>query len=59
MEINILNFKKISRFAMPCNVIEYGYFTAQIGLDDVWLISNGTCMPRSVNVLPDESKVFF
>uniref|UniRef100_A0A915MAD7 NR LBD domain-containing protein n=1 Tax=Meloidogyne javanica TaxID=6303 RepID=A0A915MAD7_MELJA len=41
---------------MPCNVIEYGYFTAQIGLDDVWLISNGTCMPRSVNVLPDESK---
>uniref|UniRef100_A0A915NK55 Nuclear receptor n=2 Tax=Meloidogyne TaxID=189290 RepID=A0A915NK55_9BILA len=46
----------LKRFAMPCNVIEYGYFTAQIGLDDVWLISNGTCMPRSVNVLPDESK---
>ncbi|KAL3090968.1 hypothetical protein niasHS_007343 [Heterodera schachtii] len=46
----------LKRFAMPCNVLEYGYFTAQIGLDDVWLISNGTCMPRSVNVLPIESK---
>lgn len=46
----------LKRFAMPSNIIEYGYFTAQIGLDDVWLISNGTCMPRSVNVLPDESK---
>uniref|UniRef100_A0A914HWD5 Uncharacterized protein n=1 Tax=Globodera rostochiensis TaxID=31243 RepID=A0A914HWD5_GLORO len=46
----------LKRFAMPCNVLEYGYFTAQMGLDDMWLISNGTCMPRSVNVLPDESK---
>uniref|UniRef100_A0A914RF54 NR LBD domain-containing protein n=1 Tax=Parascaris equorum TaxID=6256 RepID=A0A914RF54_PAREQ len=25
-------------------------------MEDVWLISNGTCMPRNVNELPQETK---
>uniref|UniRef100_A0A1I8ARD2 Nuclear receptor domain-containing protein n=1 Tax=Steinernema glaseri TaxID=37863 RepID=A0A1I8ARD2_9BILA len=46
----------LKRFAVHHLILEHGYYTAQLGLDDVWLISNGTCMPRNVNVLPEESK---
>jgi hypothetical protein len=38
-------------------VIEYGHYTAQFGPQDVWLISNGTCMPRTINILPEASKL--
>jgi nuclear factor 4 len=46
----------LKRFAVHHLILEHGYYTAQLDLKDVWLISNGTCMPRSVNVLPEESK---
>uniref|UniRef100_A0A915DVM4 Uncharacterized protein n=1 Tax=Ditylenchus dipsaci TaxID=166011 RepID=A0A915DVM4_9BILA len=46
----------LKRFAVYYLVIEHGYFTAQIDAEDIWLISNGTCMPRSVNILPEETK---
>ncbi|KAI6234104.1 hypothetical protein M3Y99_00844700 [Aphelenchoides fujianensis] len=39
----------------PYHYLEHGYYTAQKDVDDVWLISNGTCMPRSVECLPQES----
>jgi len=44
----------LKRFAIYHLILEHGYYTAQLGLKDVWLISNGTCMPRSVDVLSDE-----
>lgn len=46
----------LKNFAVENLVIEHGYYTASLQVDDVWLISNGTCMPRNVNVLPEESK---
>ncbi|TKR93589.1 hypothetical protein L596_008012 [Steinernema carpocapsae] len=46
----------LKRFAVHHLILEHGYYTAQLGVEDVWLISNGTCMPRNVNVLPEESK---
>lgn len=47
----------IKRFAVSNLVIEHGYYTASVNLDDVWLISNGTCMPRNFEALPEESKL--
>ncbi|PAV79678.1 hypothetical protein WR25_24925 [Diploscapter pachys] len=47
----------LKRFAWNHLIIECGTFTAAANVDDVWLISNGTCMPRNVEKLPEESKV--
>lgn len=56
-----INFKyscsSIHRFAINHLILEYGYYTAQFGLDDVWLISNGTCMPRDISILSEERKL--
>ncbi|VDM39280.1 unnamed protein product [Toxocara canis] len=46
----------LKQFAVHHLVLEHGYYTAQLGVEDVWLISNGTCMPRNVNELPQETK---
>uniref|UniRef100_A0A1I7XV45 NR LBD domain-containing protein n=1 Tax=Heterorhabditis bacteriophora TaxID=37862 RepID=A0A1I7XV45_HETBA len=46
----------LKRFAVFNLVLENGYYTAAANVNDVWLISNGTCMPRNVEVLPEESK---
>ncbi|VDK43548.1 unnamed protein product [Anisakis simplex] len=46
----------LKQFAVHHLVLEHGYYTAQFGVEDVWLISNGTCMPRNVNELPQETK---
>ncbi|CAD6193937.1 unnamed protein product [Caenorhabditis auriculariae] len=47
----------LKRFAVQNLIIEHGYYTASSNVDDVWIVSNGTCMPRNVEVLPEESKV--
>lgn len=43
-------------------VIEHGYSTSQIDIEDVWMISDGSCMPRNINLflnlLSPEYKVF-
>ncbi|KJH52067.1 Ligand-binding domain of nuclear hormone receptor [Dictyocaulus viviparus] len=44
------------RFAIHHLVLEHGFFTASTNMEDVWLISNGTCMPRNVEVLPEECR---
>lgn len=53
----------LKRFAVHYLVIEHGYFTSQVDLDDVWVISDGTCMPKDinmfVNLLSEEIKVIF
>uniref|UniRef100_A0AC35U4U1 Nuclear receptor domain-containing protein n=1 Tax=Rhabditophanes sp. KR3021 TaxID=114890 RepID=A0AC35U4U1_9BILA len=41
----------LKRFAMHYLIIEHGYYTAQFDVENVWLISNGTCMPRNINVI--------
>ncbi|XGW08186.1 hypothetical protein V3C99_010916 [Haemonchus contortus] len=46
----------LKRFAVHHLVLEHGYFTAGSDMDDVWLISNGTCMPRNVEMLPEECR---
>ncbi|CAD5210197.1 unnamed protein product [Bursaphelenchus okinawaensis] len=46
----------LKRFAVYHLILEHGYYTAQLDVKDVWLISNGTCMPRNVSVLPEEIK---
>uniref|UniRef100_A0A158R555 Nuclear receptor n=1 Tax=Syphacia muris TaxID=451379 RepID=A0A158R555_9BILA len=46
----------LRRFAVQNLVLEHGYFTAHQTVEDVWVISNGTCMPRNVNTLPPETK---
>jgi len=45
------------RFAMYHLILEHGYYTSKFAIEDVWLISDGTCMPRNVNELPEESQV--
>ncbi len=40
----------LPRFSIHHLILEHGFYTAELDIDDVWLISNGTCMPRSVNV---------
>ncbi|CAI4232735.1 unnamed protein product [Auanema sp. JU1783] len=47
----------IKRYAVYHLVLEHGYYTANANVDDVWLISDGTCMPRNFDVLPEESKI--
>ncbi|VDK61823.1 unnamed protein product [Onchocerca ochengi] len=46
----------LKSFAVHYLILEYGYYTAQMGMEDVWLISNGTCMPRNVDELPQDMK---
>lgn len=46
----------LKRFAVHHLVLEHGFFTASANTEDVWLISNGTCMPRNVEVLPEECR---
>ncbi|WKX97380.1 hypothetical protein Q1695_013213 [Nippostrongylus brasiliensis] len=46
----------LKRFAVHNLVLEHGFFTASSNMDDVWLISNGTCMPRTVEMLPEECR---
>ncbi|VDO53381.1 unnamed protein product [Onchocerca flexuosa] len=46
----------LKSFAVHYLILEYGYYTAQVGMEDVWLISNGTCMPRNVDELPQDMK---
>ncbi|VDN52450.1 unnamed protein product [Dracunculus medinensis] len=46
----------LKRFAVQYLVLEHGYYTAQLGVENVWLISNGTCMPRNINEISDEMK---
>lgn len=47
----------LKRFAVHHLILEHGYYTAQLGVEDVWLISNGTCMPRNVNELPTKESI--
>lgn len=49
-------FSYIYSFFIHYLILEYGYYTAQQDIDDVWLISNGTCMPRNVDKLPQHMK---
>ncbi|KAE9556025.1 hypothetical protein FO519_000771 [Halicephalobus sp. NKZ332] len=46
----------LKRFAVHHLILEHGYYTASLNVRDVWFISNGSCMPRQVNILPEESK---
>ncbi|CAJ0607222.1 unnamed protein product [Cylicocyclus nassatus] len=46
----------LKRFAVHHLVLEHGFFTASTNMEDVWLISNGTFMPRNVEVLPEECR---
>lgn len=49
----------IFRYAVHHLVLESGYFTANSNVDDdIWLITNGTCMPRKINLLPEKDQVF-
>ncbi|RCN31978.1 Ligand-binding domain of nuclear hormone receptor, partial [Ancylostoma caninum] len=49
-------FLSVQRFAVHHLVLEHGFFTASTNMEDVWLISNGTFMPRNVEVLPEECR---
>ncbi|CAD5210283.1 unnamed protein product [Bursaphelenchus okinawaensis] len=46
----------LKRFSVHHLLIEHGYYTARSGLRDIWLISNGSYMPKTVNEMPDEVK---
>ncbi|KAJ1357775.1 Nuclear hormone receptor member nhr-19 [Parelaphostrongylus tenuis] len=46
----------LKRFAVHHLVLEHGFFTASTNMEDVWLIENGTCMPRNVELLPEECR---
>ncbi|KAK0399431.1 hypothetical protein QR680_003044 [Steinernema hermaphroditum] len=46
----------LKRFSVFHLVLEHGYYTAKSNIDHVWLISNGSCMPRNVDELPSESQ---
>ncbi|KAE9415655.1 hypothetical protein Angca_002664 [Angiostrongylus cantonensis] len=46
----------LKRFAVHHLVLEHGFYTASTNMEDVWLIENGTCMPRNVEVLPEECR---
>ncbi|CAI2326311.1 unnamed protein product [Caenorhabditis sp. 36 PRJEB53466] len=47
----------LKRFAVHCLILEHGYYTAAANIDDVWLITNGTCMPRNVEKLEEGSRI--
>ncbi|CAI5442848.1 unnamed protein product [Caenorhabditis angaria] len=44
----------LKRFAVHCLILEHGYYTASSDYEDVWLISNGTCMPRNFGTTPEK-----
>ncbi|CAD5215009.1 unnamed protein product [Bursaphelenchus xylophilus] len=46
----------LKRFSVHHLLIEHGYYTACSGLRDIWLISNGSYMPKTINEMPDELK---
>uniref|UniRef100_A0A914C783 NR LBD domain-containing protein n=1 Tax=Acrobeloides nanus TaxID=290746 RepID=A0A914C783_9BILA len=47
----------LKRFAIYHIVLETGYYTAKNSeLNDIWMITNGACMPRFVEMLPVESQ---
>ncbi|CAD5221157.1 unnamed protein product [Bursaphelenchus okinawaensis] len=46
----------LRRYSVYQLVIETGYCTAVSQYDDVWMMPNGTCMPRDVAFLPEESQ---
>uniref|UniRef100_A0A914BVQ8 Uncharacterized protein n=1 Tax=Acrobeloides nanus TaxID=290746 RepID=A0A914BVQ8_9BILA len=47
----------LKRYAVHHLVLESGYFTANSNVDDdIWLITNGTCMPRKINLLPEKDQ---
>ncbi|TMS39529.1 hypothetical protein L596_006039 [Steinernema carpocapsae] len=50
--------KLLRRFSVFHLVLEHGYYTARSNLNHVWLISNGSCMPRNVDELPNETQRF-
>uniref|UniRef100_A0A0K0FJN0 Nuclear hormone receptor family member nhr-19 (inferred by orthology to a C. elegans protein) n=1 Tax=Strongyloides venezuelensis TaxID=75913 RepID=A0A0K0FJN0_STRVS len=39
----------LKRYAVQHLILEHGYYTSQFNFNDVWMISNGTCMPRNCN----------
>ncbi|CEF70883.1 Nuclear hormone receptor, ligand-binding, core domain and Zinc finger, nuclear hormone receptor-type domain and Steroid hormone receptor family and Nuclear hormone receptor, ligand-binding domain and Zinc finger, NHR/GATA-type domain-containing protein [Strongyloides ratti] len=39
----------LKRYAVQHLILEHGYYTSQFNYNDVWMISNGTCMPRDCN----------
>jgi nuclear factor 4 len=45
----------LKRYAVHHLILEHGYYTANLNVKDVWFISNGSCMPRRVNMLPDDA----
>lgn len=47
----------LRKFAVYQLILEYGYATAKSGRNDVWLFSNGSCMPRFVDGIPVEAWV--
>lgn len=46
----------LKRFAMKHQVLEHGYHTAVKNIADVWFITDGSCLPRDMNSLPEETK---
>ncbi|KAI6228093.1 Nuclear hormone receptor family member nhr-19 [Aphelenchoides besseyi] len=46
----------LKRFAAHNLVLESGFYTAHHGREHVWLISNGSMMPRDLSLIPDEVK---
>uniref|UniRef100_A0A914X7T2 Uncharacterized protein n=1 Tax=Plectus sambesii TaxID=2011161 RepID=A0A914X7T2_9BILA len=46
----------LKRFAMKHQVLEHGYHTALKNIADVWFITDGSCLPRDLNSLPEETK---
>uniref|UniRef100_A0A7E4UZR8 Nuclear receptor domain-containing protein n=1 Tax=Panagrellus redivivus TaxID=6233 RepID=A0A7E4UZR8_PANRE len=53
-----LRTRLLRKFALYHIVMELCYHTAKSGLDDVWLLPNGSCFPRAVSALPvDKQKV--
>lgn len=46
----------IRRYAFYQIVIETGYCTAKSNYNSVWVLPNGTCMPLTIENLPDESQ---
>jgi hypothetical protein len=46
----------IRRYAFYQIVIETGYCTSKSQYKSVWMLPNGTCMPLSIENLPEESQ---
>lgn len=56
---SFLNIEHVFRFAINHLIVEHGYYTAQLKVQDVWLISNGTCMVILSNLSFYYSHLFF